>query len=198
MVDAGVGQRGPEQAAAVANSVVGQDPGHGDAVQSEPVQPVVPRVGRRRAAGTQQPVSVTTGEPAQRRPTGRPIRRYEHPQPGDLVRLDTKKLGRRPSGGGHRVHGRAAGAVNRRADRSGVHIPSPPPPQAAGQSVAGTTSAALTSAASGRGGRAGDLRLSCRRSSAVPALAGCVQAKPARPLEPPGSPRGPETTSCNP
>ena len=30
-----------------------------------------------------------------------------------------KKLGRIPAGGGHRVHGRAAGMVNRRADRSG-------------------------------------------------------------------------------
>jgi transposase InsO family protein len=53
------------------------------------------------------------------RPTGRPIRRYEHPRPGDLVHLDTKKLGRIPQGGGHRVHGRATGTVNRRADRSG-------------------------------------------------------------------------------
>ena len=50
-------------------------------------------------------------------PTGRPIRRYEHPRPGGLVHLDTKKLGRIPAGGGHRVHGRAAGAVNRRAER---------------------------------------------------------------------------------
>jgi hypothetical protein len=53
------------------------------------------------------------------RPTDRPIRRYEHPRPGDLVHLDTKKLGRIPAGGGHRVHGRAAGAANRRADRGG-------------------------------------------------------------------------------
>jgi hypothetical protein len=53
------------------------------------------------------------------RPTGRPIRRYEHPHPGDLVHLDVKKLGRIPAGGGHRLHGRAAGTVNRRADRSG-------------------------------------------------------------------------------
>jgi transposase InsO family protein len=51
------------------------------------------------------------------RPTGRPIRRYEHPHPGDLVHLDTKKLGRIPHGGGHRVQGRAVGAANRRADR---------------------------------------------------------------------------------
>ena len=52
------------------------------------------------------------------RPTGRPIRRYEHDRPGDLVHLDVKKLGRIPAGGGHRVQGRAAGTVNRRADRS--------------------------------------------------------------------------------
>jgi transposase-like protein len=52
------------------------------------------------------------------RPTGRPIRRYEHDQPGDLVHLDVKKLGRIPAQGGHRFHGRATGTVNRRADRS--------------------------------------------------------------------------------
>jgi hypothetical protein len=43
------------------------------------------------------------------RPTGRPIRRYEHPRPGDLIHLDVKKLGRIPAGGGHRMQGRAAG-----------------------------------------------------------------------------------------
>jgi hypothetical protein len=32
------------------------------------------------------------------RPTGRPIRRYEHDRPGDLVHLDVKKLGRIPAG----------------------------------------------------------------------------------------------------
>jgi transposase-like protein len=51
------------------------------------------------------------------RPTGRPIRRYQHPRPGDLVHLDTKKLGRIPQGGGHRVQGRPAGTANHRADR---------------------------------------------------------------------------------
>jgi transposase InsO family protein len=51
------------------------------------------------------------------RPTGRPIRRYEHSRPGDLIHLDTKKLGRIPHGGGHRLRGRAAGTVNRRLDR---------------------------------------------------------------------------------
>ena len=33
-------------------------------------------------------------------------RRYEHPEPGDLVHVDVKKQGRIPDGGGWRVHGR--------------------------------------------------------------------------------------------
>jgi transposase InsO family protein len=33
-------------------------------------------------------------------------RRYEHPEPGDLVHVDVKKLGRIPDGGGWRAHGR--------------------------------------------------------------------------------------------
>ena len=40
------------------------------------------------------------------RPTGRLIRRYEYSSPGELVHVDVKKLGRIPTGGGHRVHGR--------------------------------------------------------------------------------------------
>ena len=40
------------------------------------------------------------------RPTGRVIRRYERPHPGDLVHLDVKKVGRIPPGGGWRAHGR--------------------------------------------------------------------------------------------
>lgn len=40
------------------------------------------------------------------RPTGRVIRRYEKERPGELVHIDIKKLGRIPSGGGWRVHGR--------------------------------------------------------------------------------------------
>src|SRR5262249_2591725 len=42
------------------------------------------------------------------RPSGRVIRRYERGRPGELVHVDTKKLGRIPPGGGHRVHGREA------------------------------------------------------------------------------------------
>jgi transposase InsO family protein len=45
-----------------------------------------------------------TGEPIRaRRMSGR---RYEHPNPGDLVHVDVKKVGRIPDGGGWRVHGR--------------------------------------------------------------------------------------------
>jgi transposase InsO family protein len=53
--------------------------------------------------------------------TGAPIRatrstanRYEHEQPGDLVHVDVKKLGRISDGGGLRVHGRAANTRDQR------------------------------------------------------------------------------------
>jgi transposase InsO family protein len=49
------------------------------------------------------------------RATGRVIRRYEHPRPGDLVHLDVKKLGKIPDGGGWRIHGRTVGGRNSRA-----------------------------------------------------------------------------------
>ncbi|MEU9504651.1 IS481 family transposase, partial [Streptomyces sp. NPDC048196] len=49
------------------------------------------------------------------RPTGRPIRRYEHQRPGELVHLDIKKLGNIPDGGGWRTVGRITGAHNRQA-----------------------------------------------------------------------------------
>jgi transposase InsO family protein len=51
------------------------------------------------------------------RATGRPVRRYEHEQPGDLIHVDIKKLGNIPDGGGHRVHGRALGKHNSSAHR---------------------------------------------------------------------------------
>jgi transposase InsO family protein len=41
------------------------------------------------------------------RPTGRVIRRYEHPTPGSLVHVDIKKLGKIPPGGGWHAHGRS-------------------------------------------------------------------------------------------
>ena len=54
------------------------------------------------------------------RPTGRVIRRIETSQCGDLVHVDVKKLGKIPAGGGWRMLGRAAGRVNRQADKSGA------------------------------------------------------------------------------
>ena len=47
------------------------------------------------------------------RGTGEPIRRYEHPTPGDLLHVDVKKLGNVPDGGGWRYVGRQAGDRNR-------------------------------------------------------------------------------------
>jgi transposase InsO family protein len=38
-----------------------------------------------------------------------PVVRYEWPEPGDLVHLDVKKLGRISQGGGKRIHGRGPG-----------------------------------------------------------------------------------------
>ncbi|MFD0070634.1 IS481 family transposase [Streptomyces sp. NPDC127574] len=49
------------------------------------------------------------------RPTGQVIRRYERDQPGELVHVDVKKLGRIPDGGGHRVLGRQAGRTTRKS-----------------------------------------------------------------------------------
>ena len=51
-----------------------------------------------------------TGQPVRRRHSGR---RYEHPQPGDLLHVDVKKLGRVPEGGGWRLHGRCEQARGR-------------------------------------------------------------------------------------
>ncbi|ALO92410.1 Integrase, catalytic region [Streptomyces hygroscopicus subsp. limoneus] len=47
------------------------------------------------------------------RATGRVIRRYERDRPGELVHVDTKKLGNIPDGGGHKVLGRQAGRKTR-------------------------------------------------------------------------------------
>lgn len=49
------------------------------------------------------------------RATGEPVRRYEHPHPGDLMHADVKKLGNIPDGGGWRFVGRAQGDRNRAA-----------------------------------------------------------------------------------
>ncbi|TCC30675.1 IS481 family transposase, partial [Kribbella capetownensis] len=49
------------------------------------------------------------------RHTGEPVRRYEHPHPGDMLHVDVKKLGNIPDGGGWRYLGRAQGLKNRAA-----------------------------------------------------------------------------------
>jgi transposase InsO family protein len=49
------------------------------------------------------------------RATATPVRRYEHPAPGELVHVDVKKLGNIPDGGGWRVVGRPTGKRNRAA-----------------------------------------------------------------------------------
>lgn len=51
------------------------------------------------------------------RATSRPVRRYEHAAPGDLMHVDIKKLGNIPDGGGHRVHDRPRGGRNSSAHR---------------------------------------------------------------------------------
>ena len=55
------------------------------------------------------------------RRTGEPIRRYEHPAPGDLLHVDVKKVGNIPDGGGHRFLGRPAGNANRHRHHPGSH-----------------------------------------------------------------------------
>ena len=47
--------------------------------------------------------------------------RYQREQPGELVHLDVKKLGRIPDGGGHRIHGRAKGTRGRGIGYDDVH-----------------------------------------------------------------------------
>jgi len=51
-----------------------------------------------------------------------PVARYEWPEPGDLVHLDVKKLGRIKQGGGHRVHGRGPGVRQRGIGWDFVHV----------------------------------------------------------------------------
>ena len=57
------------------------------------------------------------------RATGEPIRRYEHDQPGDLIHVDVKKLGKVPDGGGWRYVGRQQGQKNRAATSARTGLP---------------------------------------------------------------------------
>lgn len=49
------------------------------------------------------------------RASGGPVRRYEHPEPGDLIHVDVTKFGNIPDGGGWRFVGRARGRRHRAA-----------------------------------------------------------------------------------
>ena len=51
-----------------------------------------------------------------------PVIRYEWPEPGDLVHLDVKKLGRIKQGGGHRFHGRGPGMNDTGQGWEFVHV----------------------------------------------------------------------------
>jgi hypothetical protein len=57
------------------------------------------------------------------RATGEPVRRYEHPHPGDLLHQDVKKLGNIPDGGGWRYLGREQGKQHRHATARRRHGP---------------------------------------------------------------------------
>jgi transposase InsO family protein len=50
------------------------------------------------------------------RPTGAPLR-YEKDRPGELLHVDVKKLGRIPSGGGHRMLGRSTSTRRAKGER---------------------------------------------------------------------------------
>src|SRR4029077_14786707 len=67
----------------------------------------------RRVTSHGQPCSPPFGtEQAQCLELAAPVRRYERENPGELIHLDIKKLGRIGSVG-HRITGRYPGAVNR-------------------------------------------------------------------------------------
>ena len=51
-----------------------------------------------------------------------PVIRYERDRPGELVHLDTKRLGRIGDGGGHRVHGRSEAVRHRGIGWNQVHL----------------------------------------------------------------------------
>ena len=55
------------------------------------------------------------------RPTGRVVRRIHTSRPGELIHIDAKRLGRIPTGGGWRVHGRRSGMHHSREGYDHVH-----------------------------------------------------------------------------
>jgi len=57
-----------------------------------------------------------------KQPSKEPVVRYEYPEPGGLIHLDIKKLGRIAEGGGKRAHGRGPGMHHKGYGWDYVHI----------------------------------------------------------------------------
>ena len=75
----------------------------------------------RRVAGDRQPHSGGSASTSSALEPAEPIRRYERDNPGELIHLDIKKLGRIGSVG-HRITGRSAGVVNRHHGIGGEYV----------------------------------------------------------------------------
>ena len=76
---------------------------------SSPSSATVWRVLNRHGIGRLRDLDMSTGE------SKRDPRRYEHPNPGEMIHIDVKKVGRIPDGGGWAIHGR--GTDGARASR---------------------------------------------------------------------------------
>jgi transposase InsO family protein len=81
------------------------------------VASTVGRVLTRNGVPALSAVDPITGAPLRRRHSGV---RYERRQPGDLLHIDVKKLGRVPDGGGWRLHGRREEVRGRTVHRGGI------------------------------------------------------------------------------
>ncbi|NMI02337.1 IS481 family transposase [Pseudonocardia acidicola] len=81
------------------------------------VASTVGRVLRRHGVPALAAIDPITGEPVRRRHSGI---RYERRNPGDLLHVDVKKLGRVPDGGGWRLHGRREAVRGRKIHGHGI------------------------------------------------------------------------------
>ncbi|MEU8310890.1 IS481 family transposase [Actinomadura sp. NPDC048955] len=79
----------------------------------------VTRILRRHCVPVLAACDPLTGQPV--RATRHSDRRYEHPEPGAMIHIDVKKLGRIPDGGGWRIHGRSEPVRGRGIGYDHVH-----------------------------------------------------------------------------
>lgn len=89
---------------------------------SSPSSATVWRILNRHGIGRLRDLDMPTGE------SKRDPRRYEHPNPGDMIHIDVKKVARIPDGGDGAIHGRGTAearasrrAANRRPGYSYIH-----------------------------------------------------------------------------